>query len=183
MRIISGKFGRRRFDPPKTFNARPTTDFAKENLFNVLNNLIEFEGIRALDIFSGTGSISLELVSRGAKSVLSLEMRREHADFIRKTAKQLGCDKELKVLNVDALKFLSKAKSSNESFDFIFADPPYKLEELKDIPGLVFDAGLLAKGGIFVLEHPKEYDFGEHPFFMDHRVYGSVNFTFFTIEE
>ncbi|MDO4671401.1 16S rRNA (guanine(966)-N(2))-methyltransferase RsmD [Falsiporphyromonas endometrii] len=182
MRIISGKYGKRRFDVPKSFNARPTTDLAKENLFNVLNNLMDFEGIRALDVFSGTGSISLELISRGAANVLAVELRNEHANFIRKTAKILGCEGQLRVLSHDALKFLAKA-GGGQKFDFIFADPPYALPELQKIPSLIFGSDILMPGGIFVLEHPKEYDFSEEEHFFDHRVYGSVNFSFFTIEE
>ena len=136
MRIISGKYGRRRFDVPSSFSARPTTDFAKENLFNVLSNLVDFEGLEALDLFAGTGSISFELLSRGCKNVTSIEKNNAHAAFISKVAKELK-DENMRLIKGDAFRFLKSTEA--ESFDFIFADPPYALKELPDVPGIVFE--------------------------------------------
>ena len=176
MRVISGIYKRRRFDVPHSFKARPTTDFAKENLFNVLSNYMDFEdGIRALDLFAGTGSISLELVSRGCQRVISVEADRDHANFIRECFKKLGEDKDL-LIRGDVFRFL---KTCKQKFDFIFADPPYALEKLPEIPDLVLNGDLLNEDGIFVFEHGKNYDFSEHPRFLEHRSYGSVNFSIF----
>ncbi|WP_106829873.1 RsmD family RNA methyltransferase [Parabacteroides pacaensis] len=179
MRIISGIYKRRRFDVPKSFSARPTTDFAKENLFNVVNNLIDLEGTDALDLFAGTGSISFELISRGSKEVIAIEKNPAHAAFIRKVAKELGTD-ALQLIQGDVFRFLASAPP--ESFDFIFADPPYALKELAEIPSLVIERELLREGGLFIMEHPKNYDFSSLPYFDQRRVYGSVNFSFFRKE-
>ena len=157
MRIISGKYGRRRFEVPSSFSARPTTDFAKENIFNVLSNYMDFEGLDALDLFAGTGSISFELLSRGCRSVTAVEKNGTHAAFISKVAKELKTD-ALSLIRGDAFRFLQGAAA--DSFDFIFADPR-----------------------IFVMEHSKQYDFSALPYFQQHRVYGSVNFSIFIREE
>lgn len=180
MRIISGIYGRRRFDVPSTFSARPTTDFAKENLFNVLSNLTDLEGADALDLFAGTGSISFELLSRECRSVMAVEKNNQHASFIAKVAKELKTE-SLHLIRGDVFRYLSSAPM--QSFDFIFADPPYALKELPEIPRLVFERDLLREDGIFVMEHPKEYDFSELPYFNQRRIYGSVNFSIFIKEE
>lgn len=180
MRVISGIYKRRRFDVPRTFKARPTTDFAKENLFNVLNNYIDFEeGITALDLFAGTGSISIELVSRGCDHVISIEKDPAHHSFICKIMKEVQTDKCLPIRG-DVFKFI---KNGREQFDFIFADPPYALKELDKLPDLVFEKKLLAPDGLFVLEHGKDKNFSDHPCFVEHRTYGSVNFSFFKAKE
>ena len=177
MRVISGIYKRRRFDVPRTFKARPTTDFAKENLFNVLNNYIDFEeGVTALDLFAGTGSISFELLSRECRSVTAVEKNNAHASFIAKVAKELKTD-SLTLIRGDVFRYLHSAPA--QRFDFIFADPPYALKELPEVPGLVFERDLLRDGGIFVMEHPKTNDFSGLPYFYQHRVYGSVNFSIF----
>src|SRR5574344_12474 len=178
MRIITGKYKGRRFDVPKSFKARPTTDFAKENLFNVLNGYIDLDGADALDLFSGTGSISIELVSRGCRQVISVEQDRDHHSFIVSVLKKLG-EKSCIPLRGDAFRFI---KSCHAQFDFIFADPPYALKELKTIPSLVFSKNILKKDGIFVLEHGKEDSFDDDPHFIERRVYGSVNFSIFKAE-
>lgn len=175
MRVISGIYKHRRFDIPKSFKARPTTDFAKENLFNVLNNYLDFEGLNALDLFAGTGSISIELVSRGCEKVISIEKDRQHFAFIKKVMAEVKTDKCMPICG-DVFKYMSR---STEQFDFIFADPPYALKELSTIPDLVFQHNLLKEDGLFVLEHGKDYDFSQHPCFIEHREYGSVNFSFF----
>lgn len=176
MRIISGIYGRRRFDVPSTFSARPTTDFAKENLFNVINNLTDLEGLDALDLFAGTGSISFELLSRECRSVTAVEKNNAHASFIEKVTKELKTD-AFRLIRGDVFRYLNSAPA--QSFDFIFADPPYALKELPEVPGLVIERNLLREGGIFVMEHPKEHDFSALPFFNQRRVYGSVNFSIF----
>ncbi|MEG1585567.1 MAG: 16S rRNA (guanine(966)-N(2))-methyltransferase RsmD [Bacteroidales bacterium] len=178
MRIISGIYRRRRFDVPKNIKARPTTDFARENLFNVLNNIIDFEDMKALDLFAGTGAISFELLSRGAGRVVSVEKHGTQYDFIRKVAKELK-DDNIVPIKGDVFKFIA---SSREKFDFIFADPPYDLPELEKIPELIFKAGLLKEDGLFILEHSKNNDFSDMPEFDELRTYGSVNFSFFTLK-
>lgn len=175
MRIITGKYKGRRFDIPRTFKARPTTDFAKENIFNVLSGYIDFDGADALDLFSGTGSISLELLSRGCRQVVSVEADRDHHNFIRQCLKKLGDDRVVAIRG-DVFRFL---KSCHQQYDFIFADPPYALKELAELPQQVLERGLLKEDGIFVLEHGKDYDFSDHPRYLEHRSYGSVNFTMF----
>lgn len=179
MRIISGIYGRRRFSVPTTFSARPTTDFAKENLFNVISNLIDLEGKTALDLFAGTGSISFELLSRECRSVTAVEKNNAHASFIAKVAKELKTDC-LHLIRGDVFRFLPTVAAG--SFDFIFADPPYALPQLAEIPRLIISGEMLRDGGLFVMEHPKEYDFSELPCFLQRRVYGSVNFSLFIKE-
>ena len=191
MRIITGQYKGRHFDIPRSFKARPTTDFAKENIFNVLMGYINFEGSSALDLFAGTGSISLELLSRGCNDVVSVEMDRDHVTFIKQCVAKLGT-MDHTLVRADAFRFL---KSCKKQFDFIFADPPYALQRLPELPDIILpkqeaqqggageDADeaptMLAKGGIFVFEHGKQYDFSSHPYFIDHRAYGSVNFSIF----
>ncbi len=175
MRIITGEYKGRRFDVPRTFKARPTTDFAKENIFNVMNGYLDFEGKAALDLFSGTGSISLELVSRGCSQVVSVEADREHHAFIKQCIAKLGADNCIAIRG-DVFRFV---KGCKQQFDFIFADPPYALPELRSIPKLIFEAGIVKEGGVFVFEHGKKDYFGDDERFVEHREYGSVNFSIF----
>lgn len=162
---------------PHSFKARPTTDFAKENLFNVLSNYIDFEEERpeALDLFAGTGSISIELVSRGCNRVVSIEKDRDHHAFICKVMREVGADACWPIRG-DVFRYI---KGCCEQFDFIFADPPYELKELEALPDLIFEHNLLREEGLFVLEHGKTNHFENHPHFLEHRAYGSVNFSFF----
>ena len=177
MRVISGIYKRRRFDVPHSFKARPTTDFAKENLFNVLtNNYIDFEdNVTALDLFAGTGSISIELVSRGCDKVISIEKDPQHLAFISQIMREVKTDKCFP-MRADVFKYIDRCSSK---FDFIFADPPYQLENIAEIPNLIFEKGLLKSDGIFVLEHGESNNFSEHPHFTEMRKYGSVHFSFF----
>ena len=175
MRIITGKYKGRHFDIPRTFKARPTTDFAKENIFNVLIQYVDFEGAAALDLFSGTGSITLELLSRGCAQVISVEMDRDHHRFICDCLKKLDTQACVP-LRADVFRFI---KSCHTQYDFIFADPPYALKEISTIPDLIFEKGLLKADGILILEHGKDHDFQQHPRFIEHRTYGSVNFSLF----
>ena len=173
MGIVTGIYKGRHFDVPRTFKARPTTDFAKENIFNVMMGYIDFEGSAALDLFAGTGSISLELLSRGCDEVVSVEMDRDHARFIGQCIDKIGAQGHT-LIKGDAFRFL---KSCKKQFDFIFADPPYALTNIDTIPDLALP--LLKEGGILVLEHGKQNDFSQHPRFIEHRYYGSVNFSLF----
>ncbi len=176
MRVITGKYKGRHFDVPRTFKARPTTDFAKENLFNVLNGYIDWdEEPRALDLFSGTGSITLELLSRGCGQVISVEKDRLHYSFIKGFLDKLD-DKAGIPICGDVFKYLARC---TEKFDIVFADPPYQLENLAELPDIVMARDILSEDGLFILEHGKDYDFTDHPNFVEHRQYGSVNFTFF----
>ena len=176
MRVITGKYKGRHFEPPKGFKARPTTDFAKENLFNVLNAYVDYDSSpSALDLFSGTGGISLELVSRGCGHVVSVEQNPLHHAFIASMFRKLG-EKAVVPVRTDVFHFLEVCY---ETYDIIFADPPYALQNLESIPELVFNKKLLKADGVFVLEHGKEHDFSNDPHFVEHRAYGSVNFTLF----
>lgn len=175
MRIISGKHKGRLINPPKNLRARPTTDFAKENLFNVLGNLVDFEGLDVLDLFAGTGSISYEFASRGAASVTAVEINAVHYNYIRKTAAEFGFD-NLYPVKANAFLYL---KSTPKSFDLVFSDAPYDLDGSGQIVELVLDGGVLRDSGIFVFEHSKGADYSGHPAFLQSRSYGSVQFSFF----
>ena len=175
MRIITGKYKGRHFDIPRTFKARPTTDFAKENIFNVMNGYVDFDGADALDLFAGTGSITLEMLSRGCREVVSVEADRDHAAFIRQCLKKIDADNNI-LIRGDVFRFM---KTCRRQFDFVFADPPSALQELPTITALVFEYGLLKPGGVLVFEHGKHNDFSTLPHFVEHRAYGSVNFSIF----
>lgn len=176
MRVITGKYKGRHFDIPRTFKARPTTDFAKENLFNVLNSYIDWdEEPLALDLFAGTGSITLELLSRGCSRVICVEKDPLHFRFIKEFIDKLQ-DLSACPVKGDVFKFLSQCR---EQFDFIFADPPYVLKEIPELPDMILERNLLREDGLLVLEHGKDHDFSNHPRFVEKRQYGSVNFSFF----
>ena len=178
MRIITGKYKGRHFDIPRTFKARPTTDFAKENLFNVLAGLTDLAGLKALDLFAGTGSITLELLSRGCAQVTSVELDRQHHAFIIDCLKRLGVPRQAcHVVRADALRFIHQAR---QQYQFAFADPPYALKELGELPERILQSGLLVPGALFVLEHGANHTFAAHPCFVEHREYGSVNFSIFS---
>lgn len=181
MRIIRGKYGRRRFDVPTNITARPTTDFARENIFNVLENLVDFEeeAPDALDLFAGTGAMSYEFLSRGCRSVTSVEKAAVQSGFIRKVISQLGADNHTLVKG-DALKYIQAARCS---YDIVFADPPYDMPGFAEIPQKVLDSQLLHPGSIFIIEHSSKHDFSSLPHFSEHRAYGSVNFSIFRIPE
>ena len=178
MRIISGKYRGRTIVPPRNLRARPTTDFAKENLFNVLVNLVDFEELDVLDLFSGTGSISYEFASREARSVTSVEVNSVHHNFIRQTAR------DLKFENFYAVKanvFLY-LKSCTKQFDLIFSDAPYDLEGSEEVIRLIFERNLLRDGGILIFEHSKDRNVSDMPNFWQTRSYGSVQFSLFKKE-
>lgn len=178
MKIITGEYGGRRFDPPRNLQARPTTDLAKQALFNILQCRLDFDGCRALDLFSGTGSISFELLSRGAASVTSVEMGRQQQLFIQKVAEELRVPRgRHQLVRGDVFRYL--AGHPAQPFDFIFADPPYALTDIPKLPDLVLNEQWLTPDGIFVLEHGKENDFSALPGFQEIRIYGAVHFSFF----
>ena len=175
MRIISGTHGGRPIRMPNEFSARPTTDFAKTALFNILNNSIDYEEITVLDLFSGTGSISYEFASRGAKLVELVEMMQDNYSFICKTIQALKFN-NIRPYRADAFVYLKK---SHNKYDVIFADPPYTNENIIQIPDLVFENGLLLPDGVLIIEHSSKIKFEEHPHFRERRSYGRVNFSFF----
>jgi 16S rRNA (guanine(966)-N(2))-methyltransferase RsmD len=150
---------------------------AREGLFNILNNILDYSDLSVLDLFAGTGSISYEFASRGARVVHAVEINPKHASFIRNTALKLGLD-SIEVFRADSRRFTGKTINS---YELIFADPPYKLPWLKDIPDLVMNSHCLEPGGLFILEHPEAYNFTANQYFSEHRKYGSVNFSFFSI--
>lgn len=178
MRIISGKYGKRRFPLPKNFRGRPTTDMAKEGLFNILQNRVEWEETRVLDLFAGSGSIGFETLSRGAKEVLAIEKDARHTAYIKMVEEALG-NPNHKVQTRDALQFIATL-FEGEAFQLIFADPPYALPELKTLPTRILASGLLAPSGLLIVEHPRDIRFEEHEQFIELRNYGSVHFSFFT---
>ena len=176
MRIIGGELRGKQIFPPKGFIARPTTDFAKEGLFNILSNLYNFEDITVLDLFSGTGSIGYEFASRGTKSITSVEMNPLNFKFIRKTTEQLKIKEIMHVIHHNVFDFLLICKLQ---YDIIFADPPYDIDKLDTIPDTILSYPILNKNGIFILEHPASFNFSAHPCFTKVKNYGNVHFSFF----
>lgn len=176
MRIIGGELGGRRIQPPANMpHTRPTTDIAKEGLFNILQNLLDFEHMRTLDLFGGTGCISYELASRGCRDISIVEQDSKMYAFICKTSEALGI-KGFRPLRREVFRFI---RECGESFDFIFAGPPYALLNIDELPDLIFAHELLLPGGIFVLEHTPRNAYEKHPNFMRVRQYGTTVFTFF----
>ena len=175
MRIIGGILKGKQFFPPAGYKARPTTDFAKEGLFNVLDNEYEFRDLKVLDLFGGTGSIAFEFASRGAARVYSVEMARENASVIKTEAARLGLS-NVTMVRDNVFDFLPICR---EKFDIIFADPPYALEALDTLPDRIFGLDLLHPDCYFILEHGGEYSFASHPRFFKEKTYGRVHFSFF----
>ena len=175
MRIISGKYKGRVLRTPDNFDLRPTTDLGKESLFNILNNVWDFEGLTVLDLFAGTGAISIEFASRGAEMVTAVELHPRHSAFIEQSAALLGAQ-NIKTLKTDAMEFLTRCA---EPYNIIFADPPYKFEGVDKIPDLIFSRNLLTESGELILEHSEDFDFSYHPCYVQTRRYGAVHFSFF----
>jgi 16S rRNA (guanine966-N2)-methyltransferase len=175
LRIIGGTYRGRRIVPPPGFKARPTTDFAREGLFNILNNRIDFEEIRVLDLFAGTGSISYEFASRGAKEVHLVEKDVKHISGIRHIMNDMEF-RNIKAIHIDVKAYL---KTCSVKYDIVFADPPYDLTWLADLPDLVTTSGVVKNDGFLILEHPRKMSFSSHRLFFEHRSYGGVNFSFF----
>ena len=177
MRIIGGRFKSRRFDPPaKKWPTRPTTDFSKEGLFNILQNTLDFEKTKMLDLFGGTGSHCYEFISRGCRDATYVDKFGGCIVFVKKMAKDLMIEQELKIIKSDVFRFINNC---DEKFDYIFAGPPYPLVNLDTIPDRIFEADLLEEDGLFVLEHNPDHDFASHKYFQKSRNYGTTIFSFF----
>ena len=176
MRIIGGNLKSIRFEPPKNIPTRPTTDFAKEGLFNMLNNSFYFDDIKVLDLFGGTGSISYEFHSRGCEDITTVEIFPKCVDFIKKTVEHHNM-KGMKVLKMDVFRFI---ESAHQKFNVIFAGPPYPLPNLNTIPNLIFQYGLLEGNGWFILEHNPNHNFDNHPHFLKKKNYGTTIFSVFS---
>ena len=179
MRIISGTHKGRTIHPPAKLPIRPTTDFAKESLFNILANRVDYEEISVLDLFAGTGSISFEFASRGAKEITAIDINNRCNEFIRKAAVQYNFP-NIRTVRADVFAFLGFCKAK---YNLIFADPPYDMNDISKLPDLVMNNNLLLKDGFFILEHSRVHDFTKHPSFLEHRKYGKVNFSFFRCNE
>lgn len=176
MRIISGEHGRRRINPPANMpHTRPTTDIAKEGLFNIISNSLDIKELKTLDLFGGTGSISYELASRGAGDLTVVEKDSKMYEFIKKTAIELRLE-NFKVLKVDVFKFIEQC---TDKYDFIFAGPPYALGSIDELPKLIFEKQLLNNEGWFVLEHTPRNDYKKFPFYTTERNYGTTVFSIF----
>lgn len=175
MRIVSGKYRGRKLLPPMNLPVRPTTDFAKEGLFNILNNMVDFETLKVLDLFTGTGSIAFEFLSRGAIEVTAIDSNHRCIEFIKKTAEIFGSG-NIKAIKSNSFVFIKHMASK---YDLIFADPPYDLEGIEALPDLIFSSSLLADDGMFIMEHSSAYKFEKNVNFDSQRQYGSVNFSFF----
>ena len=175
MRIIGGTLKGLRLNPPKNLPVRPTTDLAKEALFNILQNQITFDTIKVLDLFSGTGNIAFEFASRGAEQVLSVDRSIHCIHYIKDTAKQHQLN-NIKTFKADVFKYLDM---ESEKYDLIFADPPYDLNRIPEIPKIVFEKKLLAPGGLLIVEHQSMQNLSQHPAFVEHRKYGYTSFSFF----
>jgi len=175
LRIIGGKYKGRIIDISRNFKARPTTDFARESLFNILMNIIDFDEVKVLDLFGGTGSISFEFASRGSTSVDIVDLDYHSLKAINEMAGKLGIT-GMRTIRSDVFRYI---KSCHNKYDIIFADPPYALKDLDTLPDLVFNSSILETDGRFILEHPKGFVFSGNSHFTEHRKYGNVNFSFF----
>lgn len=174
MRIISGKYKGKNLIVPKGLPVRPTTDYAKESLFNILNNTISFRELNILELFAGTGNIGFEFMSRGAKSITSVDLDFKCIQFIKKMNKEIGI--EGRVIRSEAIRFV---KSNKDKYNLIYADPPYEIDNLLLLPDVIFDKGLLQEEGLLIIEHKKEIDFSLAKNYTSTRQYGKVNFSFF----
>lgn len=176
MRIIGGKLSGSRFEPPKNIPTRPTTDMAKQGLFNMLDNNYNFENLKVLDLFGGTGSISYEFASRGCQDITTVEIFPKCANFIKDTVKKHKID-AIKVMQMDVFDYI---KNCQQQYDVIFAGPPYPLPNLNTIPDLIFEQNMVEGEGWFILEHNPNHDFRKHPNYYKQKNYGSTIFAIFT---
>jgi 16S rRNA (guanine966-N2)-methyltransferase len=175
LRIISGKYRGKKIVPPSGFRARPTTDYARESLFDILSNRYDMTLIEVLDLFSGTGSISYEFASRGSPVIHLVEKDIRNIMFIRKMIAEMNLE-NTRAIHIDVKAYL---QTCSYKYDIVFADPPYELSWLSQLPDMVMKSGILKSDGIFILEHPKGTTFNSNPCFFEHRNYGNVNFSFF----
>ncbi len=177
MRIIGGKFKGKKFSPPaKKWPTRPTTDFTREALMNILNNDYYLDDSKILDLFSGTGAISFEFISRGCTNVTCIEHFNPCIRFIKKITQELNIEDNIHIIQGDVFSFL---KSSSEKFNIIFADPPYDLPTIDLIPDLVFEHELLDPEGTLIIEHGMNHTFSLHPHFIKEKKYGQTVLSFF----
>jgi 16S rRNA (guanine966-N2)-methyltransferase len=179
MRIIGGSLRGLRLNPPKNLPVRPTTDLAKEALFNILQNQIEFEDISVLDLFSGTGNISLEFASRGAEQVVSVDRSIQCVHYLKDISRQHGLS-SIKVYKDDVFKYL---QHETDHFDLVFADPPYDLNRIPDLPKIIFEKNMVLPGGLLIVEHQSMQNLSNHPAFVEQRKYGHSSFSFFRAAE
>ncbi|WP_183561088.1 16S rRNA (guanine(966)-N(2))-methyltransferase RsmD [Mucilaginibacter sp. SP1R1] len=175
MRIIGGSLKGLRLNPPKNLPVRPTTDLAKEALFNILQNQIDFDDIKVLDLFSGTGNISLEFASRGAAQVISVDRSIHCVNYLKDASRQHKLD-QIKAYKEDVFKYL---QIETEQYDLIFADPPYDLNKIPEIPKIVFERNILLPGALLIVEHQSMQNLSNHPAFVEQRQYGHSSFSFF----
>lgn len=178
MRIVSGSHKGRRFTPPKGLPVRPTTDFAKEGLFNILRNKIDVEGAKVLDLFAGTGNITFEFASRGAASILAVDQHAGCIKYLKTISKDFGFN-AVTAIKTDVFKFTNQL---NGNFDIIFADPPYGADGVAELPEKILESGVLNENGILIVEHGRELSFNEHPKLTSARKFGNVNFAFFELD-
>jgi 16S rRNA (guanine966-N2)-methyltransferase len=178
MRIIGGKLKGLRLNPPKNLPVRPTTDLAKEALFNILQNQIEFDSITVLDLFSGTGNIAMEFASRGAEKVTGVDRSIQCVHYLKDASRQHGLT-QIEVYKADVFKYLDM---ETEQYDLIFADPPYDLNKIPEIPKIIFDKKLLKPDGMLIVEHQSMQNLSNHPAFTEQRKYGHSSFSFFKAE-
>ena len=174
MRIIAGIYKGKNIIAPKNLPVRPTTDFAKESLFNILINRIDFSNTNLLELFAGTGNIGYEFASRGCTNITSVDVNFQCVQFMKQMNRELKLNN--RIIRTDAIRFLKQIK---EPYSFIFADPPYQMEGITSIPNIIFKKNLLTKGGTLIIEHDKKLDFSDHSNFQEKRNYGRVNFSFF----
>ncbi len=175
MRIIRGKYKGRRIIPPKNFKARPTTDFAKEGLFNMLENRLSLDELTVLDLFSGTGNIAYEFLSAGCTNVTIVDINKSYIRHAKQYAEDLFPG-QLRAISADSFSF---CKKKSLDFDIVFADPPFKRSDIDNLPDIVLNNPSFKETALFILEHPKNFDFSAHPFFIEHRKYGNIIFSFF----
>lgn len=174
MRIIAGIYKGKNIIAPKNLPVRPTTDFAKESLFNILINRVDFSNTNLLELFAGTGNIGYEFASRGCTNITSVDVNFQCVQFMKQMNLELKLNN--RIIRTDAIRFLKQIK---EPYSFIFADPPYQMEGITSIPNIIFKKNLLTKGGTLIIEHDKKLDFSDHSNFQEKRNYGRVNFSFF----
>lgn len=179
-RIISGRWKGKRIAAPKNFDVRPTTDFAKEALFSIIEHRFDLEYISVLDLFGGIGSITLELASRDCKDITTVEMNPKHAGFINTTAQELGFGLQVNIQRSDVFEWLKRKRNQGKTYPLIFADPPFELEESKynELIDLVFQDEIMQEGGTFILEHQSRMKM-DHPYFVESKKYGNIKFSFF----
>lgn len=180
MRIIGGNHKGRIINTLTGFKERPTTDFAKESLFNILNNYFYFEDLKVLDLFAGSGNISFEFASRGSKQILAVDKSKKYADYIENQAEEIFSDNPITTISADVFEF---AKNHPLEYDLIFADPPYKLENIEKLPDIIFENKYVKDNTLFVFEHSKYLNFKEHLLFQKEKKYGYVHFSFFSKEK